>query len=229
MKPRHCFLGLAAVLALAYVPMAILFTPWRWANAGPLAFQFSRPLLYAVYYLFGLAMGAHGLERGLLALKGPLRRSWRRWLALAACSLFAWTGLTALTMKDGASAPLLLQLAADTSFAIASAASLFFVMAACLRFGTARSRLLDSLARNAMGVYLVHYAPVVWFQYLLLGAALPAVAKATIVCVLGLLVSWAAAAFLRAIPFGYRLVGEESRRGFDFRAVIAGRFSPAAD
>jgi hypothetical protein len=102
-------------------------------------------------------------------------------------------------------------------------------MAASLRFGTAQSRLLDSLARNAMGIYILHYAPVVWLQYFLLGSALPGTVKATIVCVLGLLASWGATAFLRAVPYGCRLIGEEPRRGFDLRAAIAGRVSPAAD
>jgi surface polysaccharide O-acyltransferase-like enzyme len=138
-------------------------------------------------------------------------------------------GLTALTMNDGAAAPLFLQFAADASFAIASTASLFFVMAAALRFATVRSRPLNSLAGNAMGIYLLHYAPVVWLQYLLLNAAAPAIFKATIVCTVGLLASWGATAVLRAVPYGCRLIGEEPRRGFDLRAAIAGRFSPAAD
>jgi hypothetical protein len=228
-QPRLCFLILAAVSVGAYVPMAILFTPWRWADAGPFAIQFCRPLLYAVFYFGGLTVGAGGLDCGVLAAQGPLARGWRRWLALAACGLFAWMGLTALTMSDGAAAPLFLQFAADATFAIASAASLFFVIAAALRFGAARSRLLDSLAGNAMGIYLLHYAPVVWLQYLLLSTAAPAIIKATIVCVVGLVASWGATAVLRAVPYGRRLIGEEPRRSFDLRAAIAGRFSPAAD
>jgi hypothetical protein len=228
-QPRLCFLALAAASIAAYVPMAILFTPWRWADAGPFAVQFCRPLLYAVYYFAGLALGAGGLERGLFAAQGPLARGWRRWLALATCALFAWMGLTALTMKDGAAAPLFLQVAADASFAIASSASLFFVMAAALRFGTAPSRLLGSLASNAMGIYLLHYGPVVWLQYFLLGGTIPGIVKATIVCLVGLFAAWGATVVLRALPYACRLIGEEPRRGFDVRAAIANRFSPAAD
>jgi len=35
--------------ALAYVPMALVFTPSAWFDQGPFAFQLSRPVHYAVY------------------------------------------------------------------------------------------------------------------------------------------------------------------------------------
>ncbi|HLH50253.1 MAG TPA: acyltransferase [Roseiarcus sp.] len=209
--PRRCFLALAGAAALAYVPLALAFTPWRWADQGPLALQYCRPLLYAVYYCAGLAVGAFGLEQGPLASRGALPHDWRLWLAATATALIAWMGLTALTMKDGDSAPVLLQIAADASFATAGAASLFFVMAASLRFGAACWPVLDSLANNAMGIYLLHYAPVVWLQYALLPTDLPAFAKASIVFVVALLASWAATALLRAVPYACRLIGEEPR------------------
>ena len=224
-EPRRCFLALAAAAALAYVPLALAFTPWRWAEQGPLAVQFSRPLLYTVYYCAGLAIGAQGLERGPLASRGALPRDWRLWLGLTAGALIAWMGLTALAMKDGDHAPALLQVAADASFAAAGAGSVFLVMAASLRFGGARWPVLDSLAKNAMGIYLLHYAPVVWLQYALLPANLPAFAKASIVFVVALLASWAATALLRAVPYACRLIGEEPRplKRAGARDSVAGR------
>ena len=227
-SPGRCFVGLAALSALAYVPLALVFTPWRWVDHGPLALQYCRPLLYALFYFAGLTTGAYGLGRGLLAPQGALARGWRRWLALATSFLFAWMGLTALTMRDdGSSGPLFLQIAADTSFALTASASLFLVVAASLRFGTNRSSLLNALARNAMGVYLLHCAPVVWLQYALLPSALPAIFKAAIVFAGALLASWAATTILRLAPYGCRLIGEEPRR-LSGRS-IGGRFSPAAD
>jgi surface polysaccharide O-acyltransferase-like enzyme len=59
-----------------------------------------------------------------------------------------------------------------------------------LRFGSARSALIDSLSENAYAIYLVHYVFVVWLQYALLGAALPAVVKGVLVFVSALLLSW---------------------------------------
>jgi surface polysaccharide O-acyltransferase-like enzyme len=62
-----------------------------------------------------------------------------------------------------------------------------------LRFGHARSTLTDSLSDNAYAIYLVHYVFVVWLQYALLGAALPAVAKGVLVFAGALLLSWGVA------------------------------------
>ena len=166
----------------AYVPLALAFTPWTWSEHGPFALQFSRPLLYCVLYCAGLGVGAHGLERGLLAPDGLLARRWAVWLACALASFLLWMGLTALAMSFVPAAPFVLQVAVDISFALACASGCFFAVAVCLRFGAIRSRIFDSLAENAFGMYLFHYMFVVWLQYaLLLGMAWFAIAKAMIV------------------------------------------------
>ncbi len=208
-RPGRYYIGVATAAALAYVPLAIAFTPWNWSEHGPFSLQLSRPLLYAVYYLAGLGVGAHGVERGLLAPEGILARRWRVWLACALAFLLLWMGLTGLTLTYATSAPLTLQIAADVSFALAGAGGCFFVMAACLRFGAVRSRLFDGLSKNALGIYLLHYAPLVWLQYALLDAPLFAIAKAMIVFGGTLLLAFAATAAIRFVPFGSRLIGEE--------------------
>jgi hypothetical protein len=210
-RPGRYFIGLTTVAALAYVPLAIAFTPWNWSEHGPFSFQLSRPLLYAVYYLAGLGVGAHGLERGLLAPGGMLARRWSVWLLCALASLLLWMGLTGLTLTYATSAPLMLQIAASVSFALAGASGFFFVMAACLRFGAVRSRLFDGLSKNAFGIYLLHYAPLVWLQYALLDVPLSAIAKAMIVFGGTLLLAFAATAAIRFGRFGSRLIGEAPR------------------
>ena len=90
---------LLAASALAYVPLAIAFTPWAWSNSGLFAVQFCRPLLYAVYFFAGVGIGAAGIERGLIAADGILVRRWAYALAAALAALFLWMGLTALTMQ----------------------------------------------------------------------------------------------------------------------------------
>jgi peptidoglycan/LPS O-acetylase OafA/YrhL len=62
-----------------------------------------------------------------------------------------------------------------------------------LRFGGARSAFTDSLSENAYSIYLVHYVFVVWLQYALLEATLPALVKAVLVFVGALLLSWGVA------------------------------------
>jgi glucans biosynthesis protein C len=206
--PGRYFAGLAAVAMIAYVPLALVFTPWAWADHGPLALQFCRPVLYGVFYFAGLGVGALGLGQGLLAPDGMLARRWTVWLAAALTSVLLWMGLTGLAMSYKIAAPIALQILADTTFAVACASGCFFVIAVCLRFCTKRLPLLDSLSANAFGIYLLHYVFVVWLQYLLLGVALFAFAKGMIVFALALSLAWAATAAMRHIPFGARLIGE---------------------
>lgn len=208
-RPGRYFIGLATAAALAYVPLAVAFTPWNWSEHGPFSLQLSRPLLYAVYYLAGLGVGAHGVERGLLAPEGSLARRWGVWFACALAFLLLWMGLAGLTLTYATSAPLTLQIAADVSFALAGAGGCFFVTAACLRFGAVRSRLFDGLSKNAFGIYLLHYAPVVWLQYAFLDVPLFAIAKAMIVFGGTLLLAFAATTAIRFVRFGSRLIGEE--------------------
>jgi hypothetical protein len=208
-RPGRYFIGLVTVSALAYVPLALAFTPMSWTEHGLFSFQLSRPLHYAVFYFAGLGIGAHGLERGLLASDGMLARRWSLWLTGALASLLLWMGLTGLAMRYGTAAPLGLQVAEHVSFALACASSCFFVVAGSLRFGAIPSRVLGSLAASAFGIYLFHYIFVVWLQYALLGVALFAIAKAMIVFGGTLLLAWAMTAALRHVPFGWRLLGPE--------------------
>ena len=209
-RPGRWFAGLATAAVLGYVPLALAFSPMAWNSSGPFGLQFSRPLLYAVFYFAGLGVGAMGLERGLLAPGGLLARQWLGWLAGALACFVLWMGLTGLEMSYS-TAPLVLQILADSSFALACASGCVFMLAGCLRFGSIRSPILDSLASNAFGIYLLHYAFVVWLQYALLHVTLFAVAKGIIVFSLSLLLAWACSVVLRSVPFGARLIGEDSR------------------
>jgi hypothetical protein len=221
--PGRYFAGLAAVAALAYVPLAVAFTPWTWSMSGLLSLQFCRPLLYAVLYVAGLGVGAFGLEQGLLATDGMLARRWPAWLAGALGSLLLWMGLTALAMRYSTAVPPGLQFVVDSSFALACVSGCFFVLAACLRFGTVRSPILESLSNNAFGIYLLHYVFVVWLQYLLLGVGLFAVGKGTIVFGVSLLLAWVATAAMRRVPFGPALIGEARRMGMKAPAGLRDR------
>jgi len=181
-RPARTFAGWALTCAAAYVPLALLFTPWSWTNQGPFALQLCRPLLYAVYYCAGLSVGTVGLGKGMLRTDGVVARKWAIWMAAAVASLALWLGLTALALRPGSSPPPLLCAAGDASYAVADACSVVFVLAVCLRFGAAgRWPLLARLSDNALGIYVLHYAPVVWLQYALLGLAWPAPLKAALV------------------------------------------------
>ncbi|HEX3939791.1 MAG TPA: acyltransferase [Xanthobacteraceae bacterium] len=207
--PVRYFGVLLVVSALAYLPLAVAFTPWAWSNSGPFAIQLSRPLLYAVYFFAGAGIGAAGIERGLLAADGILVRHWVSALVIALLTLFIWMGLTGLTMSGGAS--LGLRFAADLSYVPACAAGCFFLIAVCLRFATGHWRLIGYLSANAYGLYLVHYVFIVWLQYALLALPLFAVAKAGIVFGGTLALSVATVFAAQRLGWGARLIGSAPR------------------
>lgn len=200
------YLGtLIAISAIAYVPLALAFTPWAWSDSGPLAIQFSRPLLYCVYFFAGVGIGAGGIDEGLVAAEGDLSKRWWLWLAAALAALFAWMGVTYLTLEGPA--PILVQVASGLGFVVACASGCAFLIAASLRFGLKRSSPLASLSTNAYSLYLVHYVFVVWMQFALLALSVSAVLKAPMVFIVALVVSWIIILAVQRIPLGARLIG----------------------
>jgi peptidoglycan/LPS O-acetylase OafA/YrhL len=209
--PTRFIILLIVASALAYVPMALIYSPWAWFQFSAFAFQWSRPLHYAVYFFAGAAVGAYGLDRGLLAADGVLARRWPLSVAAAVIGLALWMIPTAIIMEGGTAGPLWLQISANIGFAVCCASGCLAVMAVCIRFATVRRPWLNILSANAYGMYLVHYPFVVWMQYALLNAPLPAIAKALTVFSVSVALSLALVATLRTIPIGARLVGAEPR------------------
>jgi glucans biosynthesis protein C len=192
--PMRFFIVLATISALAYVPMALVFSPFAWINAGPIGFQLSRPLHYLAYFVAGIAVGAHGLERGLLDCDGRLARGWPAWLAAAFAGFLLWAAPTSLTIADWDNASGIARCATAIGFVIACASLCLCALSICLRFAHWRRRELNSLSVNAYRMYLIHYPLAVWLQYALLSTALVAIAKAAIVFGCTLVASWGIAA-----------------------------------
>jgi hypothetical protein len=203
-NPGRYFVGLVAVAALAYVPMALVFTPWNWSQHGPLSLQLSRPLLYFVYYMAGFGVGAHGVEKGLLAPRGVLARSWRAWFLAAAAAFLAWMALAGLTLNYSDAAPLMLQVLADLSYVLAGASSVLFLLAASLRLRNLRSRVWNRISDSAFFIYLLHLAPMIWLQFALLNAPLFAGAKAALAFSGTLLLTMLASAAIGAVRGAWR-------------------------
>ena len=78
--------------------------------------------------------------------------------------------------------------------------SSFAFLALFLRFARAKSRVLDGLAQNSYGIYLVHYVFVNWLGLAMMGALLPATVKFVVVVCLGAGGSWVTTTALRRVP-----------------------------
>jgi acyltransferase-like protein len=201
-RPVIFFGLLLAVSAAAYIPMALTFDPLRWISFGPFSFQLSRIMHYAVYFSSGVGVGAYGIERGLLASNGRLARRWPIWLlvALGAYVLAIVTFTAFLSAMFHGTTGIGWRTLLGLTFVLSCAASGFAFLAIFLRFARARVRLFDSLSNNAYGIYLVHYAFVIWLQFALLSTVLPGAAKGSIVFFGTLALSWGTTMVIRRIP-----------------------------
>lgn len=208
-RPAFSFWALLIGSIIVYVPADLYFHEARWFTLGPLAIQASRILLYLLYFFAGVGVGSVKCELGLLSSDGELARRWPVWLAAA---VLTYGGIIALIyVKHNLIAnfddpPLWWRLSYALTFACFSAAQTFNLLALFLRFNSNGWSILDPLHDCSYGIFLTHYAPMLWLQYALFGIALApvpqltAIVKAVIVLIITLGVSWAATMGLRKIP-----------------------------
>lgn len=210
-RPFMFFLAFAGVSILVYLPMLLEFGPLRWFKLGPFVIQSSRVLLYPTFFFTGVAIGAWGLERGLLAKNGELARRWMKWLGIAVVAFALFGFFFAQTRIQGAASPVSLRALTGAAFALTCVSTSFLLLATFVRFANQRSGLLDSLSANAYGIFLVHYAIVSWLQYALLASTLSGFQKGVTVFSGALLLSWGVVACLRRHPFLDRILSSGAR------------------
>lgn len=197
-RPLAFFGALLGISTAAYLPMVLIFGPLEWIGIGPFVAQASRIMVYLVYFLAGTTLGAYGLNRSVLKSDSPLARRWWGWLT-AGVILFI---VSVVLVPIGTTRPNINWL----TFTVPCAVLVVGSIAIALRFAKRRVILLDSLADNSFGIYIVHYVFVTWLQYGLLDANLSAISKATIVFAGALILSWGLIAAIRRIPAVARVI-----------------------
>lgn len=196
--PLRAVIPMTLVCAAVYLPMLAHFGFGAWSLffVAPLSFQTCRCLLYLAWFLAGTWIGSGDLEEGLLAREGSLARHWRRWLigCIVCYQLLVFlprssvlVGLTSESQRGAMEAVLW----------VASCVASCFGFLALFR-GTVRRRRpwMDSLARSAYAIYIVHYVFVLWAQYALLGSDLPASIKFVLTFGAAVFLSWLSAQLL---------------------------------
>jgi hypothetical protein len=210
-QPMIAFVAFLIFSIIIYLPMRLIFGDSSWLEPGhyPLVIQTSRILLYAGYFFAGVGVGAVSLSAGPLAENEALAKRWMVWLAFAIASygailLMVYTHHSGLV--DLNSPPLWWHTAYGLAFAMFSAAMTFTVPTVFLRFKQSSFWLLDAMRPSAYGVYLVHFIPLIWLQYVVYDPAFPAFVKFAIVFIGTLSVSWALTVLLRKIPVAARMI-----------------------
>ncbi len=203
-RPLLFFCILVAVSAIAYFPMLFSFGYHHWASFGPFQVQTSRVLLYAIYFLAGLAVGDYGINHSLLARDGLLVKRWPVWFVAAL--IFYVFDIIAFGKFYALPSSSTWQVLYGFAFILSCAASGLFFLSLFLRFVNKRRRVFDSLHNNAYGIYLIHYVSVIWLQYALLNTTFAAIEKGAIVFSGTLALSWIITAAIRRIPAVSRVI-----------------------
>src|SRR5215831_4646815 len=179
------------VCAVVYLPALKAFG-WAWGAffIAPFYFQLSHFGLYLAWFAAGAWLGGDDLELGLLARDGALARRWPRWVG--AC-LVAYNLLWFLPMwLEGAGRLTAIQRGTIWAFLwlISCVASCFGFLALFRGAVATRRRWMDSLARTAFIIYIVHYVYVVWLQRALMGVDCHASLQFLVVFTGATLFSW---------------------------------------
>jgi hypothetical protein len=211
-SPLTAFAAFALFSIAIYLPLRITIGESHWSALGhyPIFIQTSRAPLYAGYFLAGVAVGAAGLRKGgALDERGAIARRWPTWLAVALAGYAAILLLVYIHrsgMIDLRSPPLWWHATYGIAFALFAAAMTFTVPAFFLCFAKRPFRFLDAMQKQAYGIYLVHFIPLIWLQYLVYDPPWPAFVKFAIVFGGTLSASWVATMGLRRIPFVARMI-----------------------
>jgi len=203
-KPFLFYTVLVAASAITYFTMITYFDRYQWSNFGPLNFQTTRVLLYAVYLVAGIAVGSNGLNLGLLARDGRLARRWPAWFS--ATFIFYLFSIIFLGKHLTNPSSVELKFIYAAFFILFCAACLLFFIGLFVRMMHRRLRVLDSLHENAYGIFLFHYPILIWLQYYLLNINLSAITKGFLVTAGAVSISWLTTAAIRRIPAVNRVI-----------------------
>jgi len=200
----HSFGVFAAVFCLAaaaYIPMLFRYGFGTWTNliTSPFSFQISRACLYFLWFLFGFLVGAPGLSSGLLARDYGLVRHWPLWMLaciLAYNALWFMPRWPIVHHLSGTNQKLL-----EALLWVASCTASSFGFLAMFRGIELHSRTwMNSLARSAYVMYLVHYVFITWTQRLVLNRPFHASLKFLFVFLSTVFLSWLTAQAVLRLP-----------------------------
>ena len=193
---------LLAVTWVLYVPVAYTAGPGTWTGWGPFDFQVSRIALYFGYFMTGVCIGYTRFNEGLFSAKSVLVKYWWLW------GLFAVGIYTVLTILSGSLGAMFRQgtiseFQAWMIYYTLYVGSCVLSCVACItlfrRFAKHEVSWWRSLSDNAYLIYLIHYIFVIWIQFLLRDAGIPALVKFFITFSGALGLSWVTAVGMRKI------------------------------
>jgi surface polysaccharide O-acyltransferase-like enzyme len=180
------------VTIISFLPLSLVGSHFWWISLGPFDAQPIRLGLYLAYFLLGVALGTGQRWREL-----GWPKYWGVWFILGVLAFFVYMGVVGDVFQLPALAS---QVMLGVTFAVSCTGASLGFLGAFRRFARKLHPILDHLSANAYGIYVIHYAAVLWIQFALLPVSWPAWTKFGIAFMGGLALSWGVSTLLRQIP-----------------------------
>jgi glucan biosynthesis protein C len=180
------------VTIVSFLPLSLVGSHYWWVSLGPFDLQPIRLGLYFAYFLLGIALGT-----GQQWQKLGWPKQWGAWFIGGIFSFFVYMGVLGDTFQLPG---LVSQVTLGVTFAASCTGASLGFLGAFRRFVRRPHPIFDDLSANAFGIYLVHYAFILWIQFALLPASWPAWIKFGVAFVGGLSLSWGTSKLARQIP-----------------------------
>ncbi|MBN1977641.1 MAG: acyltransferase [Anaerolineae bacterium] len=186
------------VTIVSFLPLGLVGSHYWWVTLGPFDVQPIRLGLYFAYFLLGIVLGT-----GQRWQKVGWPKYWGAWFIVGLFSFFVYMGVFGEIFQLPA---LVSQVMLGVTFAASCTGASMGFLGAFRRFVRRPHPIFDNLSANAYGIYLVHYAIVLWIQFALLSASWPAWIKFSAVFFGGLALSWGVSELVRWIPVVRRVL-----------------------
>ena len=181
------------VTIISFLPLRLVGSHYWWVTAfGPFDVQPIRLGLYFAYFLLGVALGT-----GQRWQKPGWPKYWGAWLISSIYPFYVYMGILGGVLRFSSFVSLVML---SITFAASCTGASLGLLGAFRRFVRRPHPIFDNLSANAYGIYLVHYAVVLWIQFALLSAPWPAWIKFSVVFVGGLALSWGVSELVRRVP-----------------------------
>jgi glucan biosynthesis protein C len=189
-------LAMFLVTIVAFLPLSLLGSHYWWVSLGPFDMQPIRMGLYFAYFLLGVAISSGQQWRRM-----GWPRHWGIWLTVGILSFCVHMVLLGDETPNLGS-----QMMLGVAFAVSCAGASLGFLGAFRKFGRRTHPLFDSLSANAYGIYLVHYAFVLWIQFALLSASWAVWIKFSVTFLGSLALSRGTSMLIRQIPAVRRIL-----------------------
>jgi len=178
---------------ITFVPFCPITDVETWIMwFGPFDAQPAKLLLYFGYFLLGVALG------GGETWRRPGRpRGWGWWIGFG---LLGFGGEIAVFLVWGWMPAWPIKILSGSAFIAACTGFGLGALGFFHRYVRGHRPVFDSLADNSYGIYIFHYAIVLWTQYLMVPLAWAGSLKFVVAMVVGVTASWGVSAALRQMP-----------------------------